>query len=512
MESEKRFASSSASSSAWAERSGGEPDRLVKTEIEAAETLADLARLAMREAASDSGEKQCRKGKQGKTRLARESPTDDSGLNRLDSVSRCPDLSRDQAVESHQSHQQPSASGTKKIQQDVCLRQVKTEQDADLPKTSTVCTNYSLVGCSKSRRNLTEEEKEARRIRRVLANRESARQTIRRRQALCEELTRKAANLALENENLKREKELALKEYQSLENTNKHLKAKVAKSVSTVVEKTPVEHDLPVYETTSSSTSNGPLFFCSHLPVTQLFWPSVIQSSNPVQFQHTPHSSTPIPSNISLPFSSETDLCNKQANLVQDNEIQNPLYLFPCPWLFPAPDSGHGQAPPALGLKGKQDGYPVGRPCSISASPNIIANKDNEATLPFKIKTEASGLTEARLIDDPNHTTPKFPIDGDEQRRGCQIMERCHGHSLGCVRHPSAVKEEHGLQLHPAPDTEVSSTASHTTNSLLEKEPERVIYSGKNLGDAIAAAEARKRRKELTKLKSIHSRQCRLQC
>ncbi|MED6194839.1 hypothetical protein PIB30_032269 [Stylosanthes scabra] len=44
---------------------------------------------------------------------------------------------------------------------------------------------------------------------------------------LCEELTRKDSNLVLENENLKKEKNMALKEYPSLETTNKHLKAQI---------------------------------------------------------------------------------------------------------------------------------------------------------------------------------------------------------------------------------------------------------------------------------------------
>lgn len=84
MESEKLSASSSASS-----------DRLVKTEIEAAETLADLAQLAMREnsSACDSSEKWWKKGKRGRRRLTRESPTGDSEFNALDSVSKCPDFS-----------------------------------------------------------------------------------------------------------------------------------------------------------------------------------------------------------------------------------------------------------------------------------------------------------------------------------------------------------------------------------------------------------------------------------
>lgn len=45
-------------------------------------------------------------------------------------------------------------------------------------------------------------EKEARRLRRVQANRESARQTIRRKQVLCEELARKAGELHSEKQNL----------------------------------------------------------------------------------------------------------------------------------------------------------------------------------------------------------------------------------------------------------------------------------------------------------------------
>ncbi|KAG5016796.1 hypothetical protein JHK85_022932 [Glycine max] len=68
--------------------------------------------------------------------------------------------------------------------------------------------------------------------------------------ALCEELTRTAATLVAENENLKREKELALKEYESLETTNKNLKTQIAKSTNTEVEKTPVEPVSSVAEIT----------------------------------------------------------------------------------------------------------------------------------------------------------------------------------------------------------------------------------------------------------------------
>ncbi|KAE8821863.1 G-box-binding factor 3 [Hordeum vulgare] len=54
------------------------------------------------------------------------------------------------------------------------------------------------------RHTLTEAEKEAKRLRRVLANRESARQTILRRQAIRDELARKVADLSSQNESMKK--------------------------------------------------------------------------------------------------------------------------------------------------------------------------------------------------------------------------------------------------------------------------------------------------------------------
>ncbi|KAH1247571.1 hypothetical protein GmHk_06G017449 [Glycine max] len=137
-------------------------------------------------------------------------------------------------------------------------------------------------------------------------------------QALCEELTRKAATLVTENENLKREKELAFKEYESLETTNKNLKTQIAKSINTEVEKTPVEPVSSVAETTPSS-GNGPWFLYNHFPVPQIFWPSILQSSNPVHLQNTSFNSIAIPPNANVPCSSESESHHKQNNLINDN-------------------------------------------------------------------------------------------------------------------------------------------------------------------------------------------------
>ncbi|XP_066357573.1 transcription factor HY5-like [Miscanthus floridulus] len=75
------------------------------------------------------------------------------------------------------------------------------------------------------RHMLTEAEKEEKRLRRVLANRESARQTILRRQAIRDELARKVADLSSQNETMKKEKDVVMEEYLSLKETNEHLKA-----------------------------------------------------------------------------------------------------------------------------------------------------------------------------------------------------------------------------------------------------------------------------------------------
>lgn len=463
-------------------------DRLLDTqEIEAAETL---AQLAMRDTHSVNKWS----NKRATIRVTRDSPTHDSDLSR--SPSPLGPGGQDIAGQ-----QLDTFVETEKNQQDGFSENMKVEQDAEsLPN-----TNYSLVRCSKSRRNLTEEEKEARRVRRILANRESARQTIRRRQALCEELTRKAATLVVENESLKREKELALKEYQSLETTNKDLKSQIAKSINIEVEKTPVEPESSGAEVTPLS-GNSPWFLYNHFPVPQIFWPSILQSSNPVHLQNTTFNSFANPSNANASCSSESESCHEQNNLINDNRTQNPFYMFPCPWLFPLPQFGNGQSSPSSSLKDN-----LGKQCSSSSSLNTLANADYQAALPIKLNTEASSWTGPRPINDPGCATPRFSLDGGERKTGCNIIEKFHGPALGCNGHASLVKQEHELQLHSASNNKVSSTAYSATSSL-EKKQEQVICQGKNLADAVAAAEARKRRKELTKQKNIHSRQSRMQC
>ncbi|KAJ9184447.1 hypothetical protein P3X46_004173 [Hevea brasiliensis] len=499
---------SSSSSSSGSSSSAMAADRMVRIEIEAAEALADLAHLAMRECGSgDSGGKWGGKGKRGKKRVKSESSPDDCASNPFpDSVHSCPDLAPDQAVVDHQQ--------SKSICRNVVINPTKAELDADATKPIPSCVkSRSSYGGSRSRQNLTEAEKEARRLRRILANRESARQTIRRRQALCEELSKKAADLAWENENLKREKELALKEYQSLDSKNKHLKAQMAKLIKTEVEESSGDLKSVHVEKPTIPAPNCPLLFYNQHPFPPLCWPSMIQSSSPVQSHNGRQNAIVIPSTISMVPNGELDSAQRQQeNPMIVNGPRTPLYIVSCPWFFPVPDHGNGSHPqPSLGLKHIQDGTFVNDQCSSSSSSKAAALTVNQLSpLPEKVKLEATGSTEVRVINDLNETPVGFPPDGGGRCLGSHSKETTTSPVMvGSV----AVKNENGLQSEFFPHVDGICTKSRQLISAFPgKNQDPFKFPSKKLVDAAAAAEARRRRKELTKFKNLHNRQCRMNC
>ncbi|KAJ9169330.1 hypothetical protein P3X46_017534 [Hevea brasiliensis] len=328
-----RFSVSSLDSSSSSASSSGSSlsataDRIVRIGTEAAKTLADLAHLAMRESRRhDSGGKWGSKGKQGKKRVKSESPPIDRASNPLidDSVHSCRDL----------------AAGT----------------SDNFWKTGKLILNWNQYLA----------EKEARRLRRILANRESARQTIQRRQALCEELTGKAADLAWVNENLNR----------------------MAKLIKTEAEESPGDLKSALVEKSTASATNCPLLFYNQHPFSPLCWPSIIQSSN-------------------LPDSSQ----QQQGNPAIANEPRTPLCIVSCPWVFLVPDHGNGIHPlPSLGYS--QDGTSVSNQYNYSLSSKAAALTENQLSssqlvntlqeknkdpfiLPSKKLVDATAAAEAR--------------------------------------------------------------------------------------------------------------------
>ncbi|EOY08179.1 Basic-leucine zipper transcription factor family protein, putative isoform 2 [Theobroma cacao] len=390
---------------------------------------------------------------------------------------------------------------------DVLIKSVKAEQNAESVKSSPTCaTKYMSGGGGRSRQNLTEAEKEARRLRRILANRESARQTIRRRQALCEKLTLKVADLTRENENLKRAKELALKEYKSQESTNKHLKAQMVKAIK--AEEGEAPRELKLAHQISGPSRNYPFYFYNQHPFPPFCWPSIVQSSNPVQTQCEHQNAIVVSSSISAPTNGRLDSSHDQENPINVNGPKTPLYVVPYPWFFSLPDHGNElHLRPCCGPKNNKDETSANNRFSAGCSLKSVVHEEKyNFSLPTEVEKEAYGSIEASS-NNQNCTSVRLPSDGSVQCIRYQIKEEVILPTPLCSAGPTFVVEQENT---PDVNTEAARVrACHFVGALPEENQESTNYTTKKVLDAAAAAEARKRRKELTKLKNLHGRQCR---
>ncbi|KAI3884850.1 hypothetical protein MKX03_011705 [Papaver bracteatum] len=395
-------------------------NQMVKIELDAARALADFATLALLESGKNnpsccfgdesSGRKWGHKGRRSKKRVKNEITTGGGGEwgKNFESSSKLMSSTSDLVQQDRSLEAQP---WDKKVY--VEIKTVKAEEDFELPAaTHPFRRNF---GGGRSKQHLTEAEKEARRIRRVLANRESARQTIRRRQAMCEALTKKACELALDNESMKREKELVMKQYQSLKDFNNHLKKQLARTEAGTVESPGLSLKAPPLSENLLYDYKGPPF--------TIIWPSVMQPVNSAQTQSIAQ---------------------------HDTKVQDPV-------------------PPIR-------------------NPNAFQEQDMGTTNNFP--ETSIGLTKCH---------PEELVFFPASSRSAQAK--------------TVVKSEIDQLQDSTFNTDSASTSSsHVSNAFPESKHEVDIYANKKLLDAAAAAEARKRRKELTKMKNHQSRQVRLRC
>ncbi|XP_020107321.1 uncharacterized protein LOC109723389 [Ananas comosus] len=384
-------------------RSGG----MVEVELDAARALADMAAIGER-----SGEKRTRK--------------------RAENESSGPD-----SVQAKSSHEPSSGSEHsylvrdhregKRIQAEAEKEPKNLQLSVELSKLGIHCSasQTPLFG-SRGKQNLTEAEKEAKRLRRVLANRESARQTIRRRQALREELTRKVADLSLENQNMKMKKEIATEEYLALKDTNKRLKAQETKW-DAVAKTEPAPQ--PVQTTVASPTKRSAALHSTQ-PLVPYIWRS-LPARGACYEQGNPSVSGPGP-----PFS-----------------------LPPCAWFYPLVHEV--PQPSALYSHASRDQY-------VSSS---------SAQHSFK----------------ENRPSPAVEEEEEEEEVPCSLT--------------LAIDEGKKATIYDIQRKSVSD--QHVKNVQRETEGGRSYSHEESANAAVvaAAAEARKRRKELTKLKQMHGRQ-----
>ncbi|XP_073136461.1 uncharacterized protein [Henckelia pumila] len=292
------------------------------------------------------------------------------------------------------------------------------------------------------RHHLTEAEKEARRLRRVQANRESARQTIRRRQAMYLELTGKAANLSMENTYLKQERDLAVKKYYYLKDKNQFLKAQMAKRK---LAKAGHIRDKPESSLTEISSSSAaittPICLNNRASLLPFFWPFNSQRPSDTDFTNA--------SQIRIPMWNESCLSQGQDCSTAINKPRPPYFILPVPWLLPfiSPD-GKLEFHPAT--KDQQHEPPPIHQCQMCSSFSTLLHEDRGIGV----------YNPARVIPTSNGVGARFRFPRDYTRHG--FSDKNHGG--------------------------------------------RIISSSRKPGnDAIAATEARRKRRELMMMRSIHS-------
>ncbi|XP_011077881.1 uncharacterized protein LOC105161771 isoform X1 [Sesamum indicum] len=326
------------------------------------------------------------------------------------------------------------------------------------------CTtkSYQSNSANRSRQNLTEAEREARRLRRILANRESARQTIRRRQAMHLELIKQAADLSEENKNLKKEKELAVKEYTSLKGRNEFLKLQLA-NIKKAEQREMQEAPNPsAEEIPSSATTGAPILLYYQPSISPFLWPSIFASSNGCHLQCASRS------DIISSAMHRIDMPSLNQGQELYTKLGHPLFVLAVPWLLPFL-SGSNTIHSHCDTNKRQNETSSTRQCSFSSSSDSLFVKDEHQLISnLNMMMEASSSARAMPVE--NVCAAGFTSLADET---CNF---------------TAV-----------------SAPGHTSRGLAKKNQEPIIRRNEDPENVFAATTARRKRKELMKLKNNRS-------
>ncbi|GFZ08746.1 hypothetical protein Acr_20g0005540 [Actinidia rufa] len=327
--------------------------------------------------------------------------------------------------------------------------------------------------------------------------------------AVHDELTRKAASLVQENEDLKTEKKLAVKDYDTLKSTNECLKAEMAKTIKTEVQETKLDSESTNTQIPTSAYANCLFLMYNQSPPAPCSWPSIIQSPNPVPLQNGFQNAIVVPSEVPMSSIANPGSFHEQENSLK---IGTPIYILPCPWFFPLPDHRSGLlSRPSFNLNDnlndQQAGISMNNQNCACLSPKITECEENhQPSLPIKGKIEASCSIGVRPNNVDDEMPFSFPPDG-----GGQNLEHHHEGvlllpaPLESTWSASIVKHDIGQQSPDyTPTVQLYPSVSHTGQTLQGMKRDLYIGSSKEKKKAKAAAEARKKRKELVKLKRLH--------
>ncbi|PIN16827.1 hypothetical protein CDL12_10529 [Handroanthus impetiginosus] len=326
--------------------------------------------------------------------------------------------------------------------------------------------NYRSNSGSKLKQNLTEAEKEARRLRRVQANRESARQTIRRRQAMHLELTRKAADLSEENKNLKKEKKLAMEECTLLKSRNDFLRLQMANVKKAQIANIKKAEPRTQAEIHNSAINSPPMFLYNKPSLLPFVWPSILPSSNVLELQYMFSSDVMSSSQFPLQHRDIPSLHQGQEISLGMTGPGNPLFVLPVPWVLPF--------------------------------------LHHSSTLPSHSDTKKKG----------NEVAPSHKC-GCVHGAGLSLLPESGDHYSRCHPKATPVAPETLSYIRPVGrpeptrdydfcDLNAVSASEHIFKSPHKNNQEPTICCHKESENVFASSKARMRRKELMKLKNIN--------
>uniref|UniRef100_A0A2P2MYT7 BZIP transcription factor family protein n=1 Tax=Rhizophora mucronata TaxID=61149 RepID=A0A2P2MYT7_RHIMU len=250
-------------------------------------------------------------------------------------------------------------------------------------------------------------------------------------------------------------------------------------------------------------SSNSPLVIYNQHQFSQFCWPPILQTPNTVQSHNGPPHAIIIPSNIPMPIKRKLDSCQQeQGTFANMNGPKTPLYEVPCPRFFQLPNHSNLCHPQhSFSLKHVQNAASTNDQVSSSTSKGVAAfMKNGLPYFPVKVGSEAASSTEVRAIDDLNDLPVGFPPDGGGQCGLTNSKEMIPSLVAGSSR-----KNESAL--YASRITGISTKSCQLLSVPLEKNQDSFESQIKKLLDATAATEARRKRKELTRMKNLHGRQ-----
>lgn len=265
-----------------------------------------------------------------------------------------------------------------------------------------------------------------------------------------------------------------------------------------------------IYEVSNSaqaemSTSTAQSFFYNHSPMMPCIWRPIFQPLDAIHLQHGSQNGSSSNVGEPAPF------------LRQEQSTSNPatpFYVLPFPWFIPfhAPN-------PYFRQSSDHNETSVLHQCSVSSSKTPVSMEQHRVFLPVKDEIEDSNSTQAIIHkDDCKEVGFGFLSGLGTSRTADGIHQKLEPHlkqapfmaspltSVGQVTNAGAKVSCLGGEV-----CDINSISS-TVRQLAREDQGLLTCPSRNSADATAAAiEARKRRKEIMKLKNhLHCRPCHL--